>query len=116
MGFLTTIVIRNDALHSFRDDPKAFGEAVLKGVSEAHLYNKDVNIGFKCYANYITVFPSRHADDETLYLHSGNCLFQLDPNSNSFISLKNRNLKLLKDFLKRANRLIIYARSKLNKK
>ena len=72
MGCLTTITILNDAQHSFEEDPKAFGEAVLNGVDRANMEHKAVSASFKGYANYITVQHPRHADDPAVYVHHGN--------------------------------------------
>ena len=55
MGFLTEIVIYNDALHEFEKDPKAFGQAILDGIHKANQENKQVSVPFGSYSNYISV-------------------------------------------------------------
>lgn len=84
MGFLTTITIRNDALDIFQKYPKEFAEAIFKGINEANKSGKETDVGFKNYCNYIMVHPSRHADNETLYLHAGNGVSQIDVSSKRF--------------------------------
>lgn len=109
MGYLTTIVIHNDALHSFKKDPANFAEAIFKGIDEANRDHKETDVGFQGYCNYITVHPSRHADDETVYVHTGNTVFQLNEYSEDFKTLAQRDVKLAKDFIRRAQRILTWA-------
>ncbi len=79
MGYLTTITVYNDAMGAFESDPKHFGERILEGISQANRAHKEVSVGFMGYGNYISIQPSRHADAHTVYLHSGNTVFNLCP-------------------------------------
>lgn len=74
MGYLTTITINNDALGEFKKYPDEFAEAIFNGINLANRHSEEQSIVFKQYGNYISIQPSRHADDECLYLHSGNCV------------------------------------------
>lgn len=74
MGFQTVVVISNDALGAFEKDPKAFGQAILDGIARANYDMMQVSVPFGSYANYLHVEPSRHADHETVYVSTGNCL------------------------------------------
>lgn len=110
MGYLTTITIHNDALHAFEEDPKAFAEAIFKGIEEANRNRKESDVTYKNYGGYITVQPSRHADDETVYLHTGNTVFNMNPWCDDFKHLAKRNPELVerwvdkvKDFAKWGN-------------
>jgi hypothetical protein len=116
MGYLTTIVIHNDAMHSFKQDPKGFGEAILKGIEDANREHREADVGFKGYCNYITVHPSRHADDETVYVHTGNTLFQVNECCEDFQELARRDVKLAKDFIRRAQRILTWAKKSLTSK
>lgn len=116
MGYLTTITIHNDALHCFEEYPKEFGEAIFKGIREAQREHREVSVPFSSYANYISVQPSRHADDETLYIHSGNCVTDLDPWSEDFMDLIERQLDLAKSLLKKAKDIIKMAEKSLANK
>lgn len=113
MGYLTTITIHNDALHAFKEDATLFGQALFTGINKANGDGKSVHVGFKGYCNYITVEPSRHADDETLYLHSGNTVFNLDAYGYDFEELLKRDVKTAKKFVKKAKTLIKQAEDKI---
>lgn len=113
MGFLTTITIRNDAFGSFEEDPKLFGEKILEGIHLAESKHREVEVGFKGYCNYICVQPPRHADDTTVYLHSGNGVFNLNPYNQDMKHLIENNLDLAKDFVNRAEEMIKMAKQKI---
>jgi hypothetical protein len=114
MGYLTTIVIHNDALHSFKKDPKTFGEAVFKAMEKANFEHKEASAPCQGYANYINAHPSRHADDETVYIHTGT-VFQLNEYSEDFKELAKRDVKLTKDLIRRSQRIITRAKKSLAK-
>ena len=99
MGLLTTITIHNDAMGEFEKDPKAFGEAILKGIYGAQYERKEVSVPIGSYSNYIKVQPSRHADDDTIYLHSGNSVSQLNVYSQDFKKLVSNHPDLVKRWL-----------------
>ncbi len=89
MGYLTTIVVHNDALGTFEDHPKEFGDAIFEGISRAQTYRQVQSCPFPFggYANYIHVHPSRHADDHTIYVHYGNGVFELNGYSKDYKQL-----------------------------
>jgi hypothetical protein len=72
MGYLTTITLYNDALHKFEEHPKEFAETIFKGIEQANRKRAETSVPFHCYGNYISIQPSRHADDRTVYFHHGN--------------------------------------------
>ena len=84
MGYLTTITIHNDALGTFRKYPKEFAEALFEGIDEAYRNRGVTSVSFHGYANYIEVQPSRHADDFTVYVHTGNEVTNLNNYDDSF--------------------------------
>jgi hypothetical protein len=106
MGFLTTIVIHNDALGAFEKDPMLFGQTILDGINQANNIHRETDMGFNGYANYISVHPSRHADDETVYLHSGNTVVNLNKYDKDFEELVAINPSLANDFVQRAQRIL----------
>lgn len=107
MGFLTTITIYNDHLHDFEYDPKQFGKDILQGVEEAFYAGQSVT------KNNIIVQPSRHADDNTLYLHWGNTVRTINPYSKEFEELITTNPELAMKKIKIAERLIKIAKQKI---
>lgn len=113
MGSLTTITLYNDALHDFEKEPEKFALALFDGINRANDERQEVSVGFGGYANYISVQPSYHADDEQLYLHSGNCVTNLNPWSKDFQNLRP---DLQKDFIARAERMIKEAKRKIKKR
>lgn len=106
MGFLTEVVIKNDALGAFEKDPKLFGETILKGINEANMKNQQVSMGFNGYANYISVEPSRHADHEVLFIHSGNHVSVIGNYEQDWEALKKRNVDYAISLLKKAKDII----------
>lgn len=106
MGFLTTVVIHNDALHNFQEQPKEFAEAIFEGMDRANYEHKNVSVALGSNINYIHVQPSRHADDETVYLHTGNTVFNMNPGNEDFRELAERNPELAQDFIKRAEAIL----------
>lgn len=106
MGYLTTVILRNDAMGSFEDNPEAFGRAILAGIHKAQEERAQVDIPFNGYCNYISVELSRHADDETVYVHTGNMVFNLHPEEKDFKDLAKQNKTILADFIRRAERII----------
>jgi len=113
MGFLTTIVLHNDALHSFKEDPKAFGQAVLDAADSADYRRGYTSVPFQSYGNYIHAHPSRHADDHTVYVHSGNMVFNLSPYGKDFQELAERNPECLEEFIKTAKTILADATKRL---
>lgn len=99
MGYLTTITIHNDALHSFEKDPEAFGKAVFEAIDKANMTGKAESAGFKGYVNYITAQPSRHADDTQVYVHKGNTVTNINPWCQDFRELSARCPDFLKNLI-----------------
>jgi hypothetical protein len=115
MGFLTTVIIHNDALHTFEKHPKEFAEAIFKGIDDANYKHKQVSVSFvNGCANYIHVHPSRHADDVTVYLHYGNCVANLHGFSEDFDSLVNNNPTLAQTVVDRAKDVLKTAQKRIN--
>jgi hypothetical protein len=110
MGYLTTITLYNDALHEFQKDPAGFAEALFDGINHANNRHREVSVPFHSHANYISVQPSRHADDDTLYIHTGNCVVQINKYDENFVAFIDHNPALALDFIKRAQRLLTEAR------
>ena len=113
MGYLTTITIYNDALGAFESDPENFGKRIFEGMELANRQYKEVSVGFNGYANYISIQPSRHADAETIYLHSGNSVFNLCPYGKDFKELAERSPELAQEFVERAQRIVTDAKATL---
>jgi hypothetical protein len=116
MGYLTQIVIRNDALHAFEKDPEAFGKAILEGIDKANMAGKQVSVPFSGYANYIDVEPSRHADHKVLFLSSGNCMTAVGAFERDWKNLVERQPDLAESLLKTVRLLVKDASSILKKK
>ena len=113
MGYLTTIVIHNDALHRFENNPEKFAKAIFDGIRNANREHKEVDVGFEGYCNYISIHPSRHADDDTVYVHTGNTVFNLNAWNTDFWSLAKQNPTCLKMFIKRAQGILTDAKKRL---
>lgn len=102
MGYLTTITVHNDKIHSFREDPKQFGKDILDGMDKAYQEGKSYSVR----GGDIVVQPSRHADDTTLYLHWGNMVKSVNGYSKDFQLIIQNNPKLAEQMLDQAERII----------
>lgn len=116
MGFLTTVTLYNDALHVFKENPKEFAEALFDGIDLANRHHVSKSVSFKNHANYIDVQPSRHADDNTVYIHSGNSVFNLNPWNKDFEELINRDPDIALNFIKKAELIIKEAKNRQKQK
>lgn len=99
MGFLTVVVLSNDARHVFEKHPKEFGEELLKGVGRASMEGREISVPFHGHANYLNIHPPRHADATTVFLFSGNSLSNLSPYDPDFKRLIVSNPKLAEEMI-----------------
>jgi hypothetical protein len=106
MGYLTQIVIHNDALHAFEKNPEAFGKAIFEGINKANRERKQVSVPFEGYCNYIDVEPSRHADHDVLFLASGNGMIAVGEYEKDWQDLVERRPDLAKGYLDHVRRLL----------
>lgn len=113
MGYLTEVVIYNDALHAFREDPKKFGEAVLDAIDKANRTNRQMTSLFGGYANYICAEPSRHADHHALFLHSGNCLTVIGSHETDWENIVKANPKLANSMIEDAKIILKMAKESI---
>jgi len=113
MGYLTTIILHNDALDTFQKHPANFAKAIFDGINKANDERVQVDMPFEGYCNYISVEPSRHADDQTVFVHYGNTVVNLNPWNEDFKNMMQRP-DMAENFLKSAERTIKEARRSLN--
>jgi len=116
MGYLTPVILMNDAIHSFAEDPKGFGEAILAGVDKANMKNGQVSVGFRGYCNYINVERSRHADHHALFLSMGNCVTVVGAGEQDWENLVESNPKFAEKLIKEAEFIIKYTKQKMKLK
>lgn len=116
MGFITPVILRNDAMDAFRKDPKAFGEAILEGVDKANMENGQVDVPFKSYSNYISVEKSRHADHHALFLSMGNCVTVIGEYERDWERLLERNPEFANRLVKEAESILKFAKRKMKER
>jgi hypothetical protein len=102
MGYLTTITIYNDALHLFEEHPKEFAEAIFDSINTANRNRTAATVSFFNHGNYIEVQPSRHADDFTVYVHTGNEVTNLNNYDDSFKKFVKSKPKLAESYVDQA--------------
>lgn len=115
MGYLTTITIYNDALNSFEDNRLAFADAVMRGIEEANYAHKEVSVPCLCYANAISVQPSRHADDLQTYVHYGNSVMNINPHSKDFKDLYDTMPEVAQQYVSVAETIVEQANAYIKK-
>jgi hypothetical protein len=106
MGLLTTLTIRNSAIGTLKTDPGELAKQVLAGIEAAHNQCVSVEMPLGGHGDALVVQPPRHADDDTLFVNTGNSVLQLDPTSKEFQAFLKRNPKLAKEYVRRLNRLV----------
>ena len=116
MGFLTTLMIRNDTMEAIRQDPEGFSKKLLEVIDEAYASQEPIDLSFKNYCNMATVHPSSHADVSQLYLHTGNGLINICPYSNDFKHMLSKNTNFLKRSIQIAQNLITEAKKQIKEK
>lgn len=111
MGFLSTITIKNDRLHEFKENPAEFARIIFEGIDKANELHKSVSLE----GGYLGIQPSRHADDTTVYVHMGNTVFDLHYYGKDFEDLAARSPKVLKKFINEAQWFVTQAKKELKK-
>lgn len=106
MGYITTISIYNDSVDQIEKNPKQFTEEVVKACSGVQINRGRDYAAVGNAANVLTLQKPRHADDTTLYMHSGNTLVDVwnaksEWARNAFIAEMEYHLKRLKKERKR---------------
>lgn len=115
MGYLTTFTIGNDALHIFKENPKEFAGALFAAMEKANRSYRAEDMGFFGYCNYITSQPSFHADEQQLYIHTGNTVFNLNPYRQDFEQLLKDHPATAEDFVASAERMIKECKAQIKK-
>jgi hypothetical protein len=70
MGFNTTVVILNDALHEIANDP-SFGKQLANACMKVQLGSQNISAGM--FYRAATAIETHHADVSSLILVGGNC-------------------------------------------
>ena len=77
MGYLTTITIYNDGCDQIIKNKEKVADILYNACSGEYNNNSYRTVGLGNHANLFTVQRPRHADDTTLYLHSGNTVIDV---------------------------------------
>ena len=75
MGNLTTFTIYNDGVYLIKEDCKEFCEKLYN----AALSDEASHFGHGNHANLVRVQKTRHADNNTVYVHMGNTVTEMSP-------------------------------------
>jgi hypothetical protein len=90
MGYLTTFTIYNDDANEIAKDPKNFVDEIMGAISKG----KVARIG-----STAKVQKTRHSSDETIYVHSGNTVCEMNSYSDDTESLMRNSPEFFKDML-----------------
>lgn len=71
MGYNTTIVLMNDALHDIAND-ESFGGKLSSAVKHHYVKNKPIDVSANSFANAATVLGTEHSSVVIPYLIGGN--------------------------------------------
>jgi len=72
MGYNTTVIVLNDALHAIKDDPE-FGKKLAAAVSHVGCYGQQKDVSALGHVNAATVVETHHADGNAIVAVGGNC-------------------------------------------
>ena len=101
MGNITTFSIYNDGLDQIKANPIEFVDKVCEAASR----NSQKEFGVGNFYNLVRCQGCRHADDTTIYIHTGNCVTEVNPFSQNTAKGKFKR-KLLGILVKDTNLLI----------
>jgi hypothetical protein len=97
MGFLTTLTISNDGLHTIVEDPKGFCDklyALAAGGKSGYI---DGSMG---YSRFAAVQKPLHADMRTIYVQHGGAVYEMDTWSSQARKMLEENPKYFNEILK----------------
>lgn len=104
MGFNTTFVILNDALHNIKED-KDFGRKVFDAACEAYQTAKPAII-YSGAGNCGEAVESHHADEVRLLVAGGNCAIDLGYVGRYGLMWNDSRIELLREIRRMALREI----------
>lgn len=79
MGYLTTITFKNDAYETFKKNPLELGSKICKALEGGYTRGVGENtfsLGSEC--NPVVIQKPRHADDNTVFVHIGNTVIEMN--------------------------------------
>lgn len=76
MGYLTTFTVYNDYCEEINKNPKEFAEEIF-----AACCNPNTNRKSRVFRGIVTAQKSRHADENTIYVHAGNTVIEVNAHS-----------------------------------
>jgi hypothetical protein len=103
MGYLTTITIRNDALHTIEKNKDDFMEKLLRFCRSG---GKEEYFSVGNHGNPVVLQCPRHADHHTVYMHTGNTVVEMHPYSERTIKMAEQNPAFFDDALKYLERQV----------
>ncbi len=71
MGWNTTVLVLNDALHEIENDP-SFGKRLGFAIQQNHMRPGRIDVPVGCHANPVTVLEQHHADQVAMLAVGGN--------------------------------------------
>jgi hypothetical protein len=89
MGNLVTLTIRTNGIHEILNDPKGFCDEIEIAMNSG----KTVEYG------PVKIQKCRHADEQTLYVHMGNTVCEMNPYSDETRRLLERSPEFYSDML-----------------
>jgi hypothetical protein len=98
MGYLTTFTVYNDGVHLVKENAQDFADKIYDAAVTPRSATFDIAIGN--FGNLVRAQKCRHADDNTIYAHMGNSVFEMNPYSDETKKLAERNPEFFKRVVK----------------
>lgn len=100
MGYLTTITIYNDGIADLPQNAQEFADQVYAAAGSYYARQFPVDVRISGFCNFGKVHQPRHADDQTVYVHAGNTVCEMNINSEETNRLMKQNPRYFEKLLK----------------
>lgn len=99
MGYLTTITIYNDGIADLPKNAQEFADQVYESAGSYYTHQFPTDVRISGFCNFGKVHQPRHADDHTVYVHAGNTVCEMNPNSEETRRLMRKNPKFFEKLM-----------------
>lgn len=96
MGYLTTFTVYNDGVDLVKEHAQDFADKIYRAAVE----QQTCDLGIGNFCNLVRVQKCRHSSDNTIYVHMGNGVFEMNPYSEETKNMLDRNPEFFEKVVK----------------
>lgn len=100
MGYLTTITVYNDGIADLPQNAQEFADQVYEAAGSYYPKQFPVDVRLSGFCNFGKVHRPRHADDQTVYVHAGNTVCEMNVNSDETLRIIRNNPKFFEKLMR----------------